>query len=858
MEEKSDEKNEELEENPTAENEGKKENIIGREIEDEMKQSYLDYSMSVIVGRALPDVRDGLKPVHRRILYTMQQGGLLHNKPFKKSANVVGNCMAKFHPHGDAAIYDSLVRMAQPFAMRYPLVDGQGNFGSIDGDSAAAMRYTEARMQKISEELLQDIEKNTVKFIPNFDNSTKEPTVLPAKTPNLLINGSSGIAVGMATNIPPHNIKEVCEGVMKIIDNPDIKIKELIETIKGTDFPTGGEIQGTKGIFEAFRNGKGRVVIRSKSHIEEEKNKTKIIVTEIPYMVNKALLLEQIAYLVKEKRIIGITDLRDESDRDGMRVVIELSKGANPDIILNQLYKHSRLQDSFGINMLALVDNTPKLMGIREILKNFLQHRQIVVRKRTEFDLEKAKERAHILEGLIIALKDIDNIIQKIKKSKDVHEALKVLMTDYDLSEAQGKAILDMKLQKLASLEQEKIRKEHAELISIIEKLKTILDDENEILNIIKDELRDMISKYGDERRTGIVAAESDIFIEEEDMIDEEDMIVTITHSGYIKKLPTETYREQRRGGKGVIAAGKKDEDFVEDIFVANTHDFMMFFTNKGKVHWLKVYQIPTASRQARGTAIVNLLNLEKEEKVTAFINVNDFTKNFLVMATERGIVKKTSLKAFSRPRKGGIIALNLEENDELISVKLTDGNKNLIIATDNGMAVRFRESNVRDMGRTARGVRGIKLREGAKVIGMVIGDESRSLLTVTENGYGKRTKITEYRLINRGGIGVANIKCTERNGKVVIIKSVVGNEGVVIITKQGIGIRVPINGISEIGRNTQGVRIIKLGQGDNVVAAAKIDTEEEEEKEELEKGFVEESEKENNDSKNESISNNP
>lgn len=728
------------------------------------------------------------------------------------------NCMGKYHPHGDVSVYDALVRMAQEFSLRYPLVDGQGNFGSIDGDSAAAQRYTEARLKKIAEEMLQDIEKNTVKFIPNFDNSLEEPTVLPSKLPNLLVNGSSGIAVGMATNIPPHNLNEVCSAVIKLIENPNISVNEICEIIKGPDFPTAGIIAGKRGILEAYATGRGLVRVRGKVETEEDQ----IIVNEIPYMVNKSLLVEQIAELIKNKTITGISDLRDESDRDGLRIVIELKKGTNQEVVLNQLFKHSRLQTTFGINIVALVNNEPKTLNIKELIQHFVNHRKEVVTKRTQFDLSKAENRAHILEGVIIALKNIDAVVQKIKKSKDIQEAQDVLKKDYSLTDIQTKAILDMRLQKLASLEQKKIREEYDNMLKLIEELKSILASEKKIFDIIKKELAELKDQYGDERRTTIVEAEEED-LEVEDLIAEEEVIVTITHAGYTKRTPIDTYKQQKRGGKGIIATGTKEEDFVEDIFIANTHSYILFFTNKGQVYWLKVYKIPEASRQAKGSAIINLLNLGKEEKVTAFIPVKEFDEShYLIMATKSGIVKKTNLSSYSRPRAGGIRAITLN-GDELVNVKITDGTKQVILATENGMAVKFHEKNVRPMGRTAAGVRGIKLRKGDKVVEMVLGEDEKTLLTVTENGYGKRTGISEYRLINRGGSGVKNIICSDRNGKVVSITTVEDSDELMFISKNGIAIRIPASGISVIGRNTQGVRIMKLEEGDKVVAAAKI-----------------------------------
>jgi len=801
------------------------EEIIPRIIEEEMKQSYVDYAMSVIVGRALPDVRDGLKPVHRRILFAMNDMGMLHNKPFKKSARIVGEVLGKYHPHGDVAVYDSLVRMVQPFSLRYPLIDGQGNFGSVDGDSAAAMRYSEARLKKLSEELLQDIDKNTVKFIPNFDSSLKEPTVLPSKVPNLLINGSSGIAVGMATNVPPHNMGEIVDGTMALIDNPNLEIEQIMQYIKGPDFPTGATICGRQGILHAYKTGRARVIVRAKTELQQEKNR--IVITEIPYMVNKAEMIKQIANLVNDNKIRGISDIRDESDREGMSVIIELRKDANANVVLNQLYKHTRLQDTFGIIMVALVNNEPKLLGIKPIIQHFINHRKEVVRKRTEFDLNKAKERDHILQGLLIALQDIDKTVKLIKGSSSVQEAKTTLQSNLSITDKQALAILDMKLQKLAALEQEKIKKEHSELLKLIEELSSILASEQRILDIIKNELLELKKNYGDERRTEIAQEEAETF-EMKDLIKQEKMVITITHTGYIKRQPLKTYRQQKRGGKGIIAAGTKEQDFVEDIFIANTLSYILFFTNKGRIHWLKVYNIPEGSRQALGKPIVNLLQLQKDEKISAFIPVSQFKENeFLIMATRKGTVKKTELLAYSNPRRGGIIAITLEENDELIEVVKTDGTKQIMLATKNGAAVRFKETDVRPTGRSAKGVRGATLREGDEIIGMVVADDTRILLTITENGYGKRTKVLEYRLTRRGGVGVRNIICSERNGKVVAVKSVTDKDDLMFISKHGITIRTPAKGISVIGRATQGMRLMKLEEKDKVVAAARIVREE-------------------------------
>jgi DNA gyrase subunit A len=797
------------------------EEIIPRIIEEEMKQSYVDYAMSVIVGRALPDVRDGLKPVHRRILFAMNDMGMVHNKPFKKSARIVGEVLGKYHPHGDTAVYDSLARMVQPFSLRYPLIDGQGNFGSIDGDSPAAMRYTEARLKKLSEEILQDIDKKTVKFAPNFDGSLNEPTVLPSKVPNLLINGSSGIAVGMATNIPPHNMGEVVDGTIALIDNPEIEIEELNKYIQGPDFPTGAIICGREGVGHAYKTGRGRIIVRAKTEIQPEKNR--IVVTEIPYMVNKAEMIKQIADLVNSDKIRGISDIRDESDRDGMSIIFELKKDANPNVVLNQLFKHSRLQDTFGIIMVALVNNEPRLLNIKNIIRYFVEHRKIIVTKRTEFDLEKAKDRAHILEGLLIALKDIDRTVKLIKESSSVEEARSTLQENLTISEKQAAAILDMKLQKLAALEHEKIKKEHSQLLTLIKELGEILASEERILEIIKSELLELKKSYGDARRTGIEIAEAETF-EMEDLIKQEDMVITITHSGYIKRQPLKTYRQQKRGGKGIIAAGTKDSDFVEDIFIADTHAYILFFTNKGRIHWLKVYNVPEGSRQALGKSIVNLLHLEQDEKISAFIPIPEFKAgDFLIMATKNGTIKKTDLMAYSNPRKGGIIAITLEPNDELIGVVKTDGKKQIMLATKNGAAVRFKETDVRPTGRSAKGVKGATLRHSDQTIGMVVANDNETLLTITENGFGKRTLVSEYRLTRRGGVGVKNIICSERNGPVVSVKSITDNDELMFISRDGITIRTPAKGISVIGRATQGMTLMKLQEEDKVVAAAKI-----------------------------------
>ena len=807
------------------EKERKPEKIILQIIEDEMKKSYLDYAMSVIVGRALPDIRDGLKPVHRRILYAMNDMGIVHSKPYKKCARIVGEVLGKYHPHGDVAVYDSLVRMAQSFSLRFPLVEGQGNFGSVDGDNAAAMRYTEARLAKISDEILQDIDKDTVKFVDNFDGTLQEPTVLPSKLPNLLINGSSGIAVGMATNIPPHNLQEVCDAVIKVIDNPDISLNEILQIIKGPDFPTGGIILGRNNLYEVYSTGRGKLKVRAKIKTEQENGRENLIVEEIPYEVNKSQLIEEIAQLVRDKKIKEINDIRDESDREGMRIVIELKKDVDPNIVINQLYKHSRLQVTFGVIMIALVNNVPRTLALKEIIDFYIKHRVEIVENRTKFDLKKTEERNHVLEGLIIALNDIDRIIAGIKASKTVNDAQNFLMKNYKISELQAKAILDLKLQKLSSLEQEGIRKEQKDLIETIKKLKFILENESEVLRIIKEELEDL-KKYSNARRT--VFSEEEEELEIEDLIESQDMVITITHAGYIKRIPVDTYRQQKRGGKGITATETKEADFVEDLFVGNTHSYILFFTDKGKVYWQKVYQLPEASRIATGKAIINLIGTENGEKVTAFIPVIEFDpKKYLILCTKNGIIKKSSLEDYSNPRKGGILAINLEEGDELINAVITDGTKELILATKDGKAVRFNEKDVRCVGRTSKGVTGVTLEENDEVIGLVVAEKNKTLLTITETGYGKRSDIEEYRLVRRASKGVINIKTSERNGKIVAIKEVDDDDELMFISKDGILIRVAVKDISTIGRNTQGARLMKLKPGDKVVSAAKIIKEE-------------------------------
>jgi DNA gyrase subunit A len=798
------------------------EKIIPVNIEDEMQRSYIDYAMSVIVGRALPDVRDGFKPVHRRILYAMHDMGIRSRGAYKKCARIVGEVLGKYHPHGDTAVYDALVRMAQDFNMRYPLIDGQGNFGSVDGDSAAAMRYTEARLASIAEEMLLDIDKDTVDFVPNFDESLQEPEVLPGKLPNLLINGSAGIAVGMATNIPPHNLSEVIDATIMLIDNPGVEISDLMEVIKGPDFPTGGIIHGKWGIMSAYTTGRGAVKIRARTEMEEVKGRARIIVTEIPYQVNKARLIESIADLVKDKKIEGISDLRDESDREGMRMVIELKKTAVPEIVLNQLFKHTQMESTFGIINLSLVDGEPRVLNLKEAIQCYIGHRQVVVRRRTQFELDKAEKRAHILEGLLIALDNIDAVIKLIRGSKTVDDARDGLMENFELTTEQARAILDMRLQKLTGLEREKIDEEYAELKRKIAWYREVLASEAKILGIIKEELLELKEKYGDTRRTEIVEAEADLDIE--DLIAEEDMVVITTRSGYIKRLPVDVYRSQGRGGKGVIGMETKEEDSVKDIFIASTHDYMLFFTNQGRVHWLKVYRIPESGRYSRGKAIVNLLEVKPGERVTATFAIKEFTEgHYLMMATKYGKVKKTELTAYSRPRRGGIIALGLQEGDELIEVVMTDGWREIVLATRDGKAIKFNEKDARPMGRPAMGVRGIRLRKGDIVVGMVIVNEEQSLLTVTENGFGKRTPFDDYPLQRRGGKGVINIKTSQRNGKVVGIQAVSKEDEVMFTSAKGIVIRVPVKGISVIGRNTQGVTLMRLQEEDKLVGIARV-----------------------------------
>ena len=799
-------------------------------IEEEMRESFMAYAMSVIISRALPDVRDGLKPVHRRALYAMYDAGNTSDKPYKKSARLVGDIMGKYHPHGDTAIYDTIVRMAQDFNLRYPLVDGQGNFGSIDGDNPAAMRYTEIRMTSLAEEMLADIEKETVDFIPNYDDSLKEPAVLPSRIPNLLINGSAGIAVGMATNIPPHNLSEVIDGLVALIGNPDVTIKQLMRHIPGPDFPTAGFIHGKEPIVQAYEEGKGIVQMRGKAFTETVKRtgKEQIVISEIPYMVNKKRLIEQIAELVNDKKIEGIGDLRDESDREGMRIVIELKRDAVADIVINQLYKHTPLQDSFGVNMLAIVDGKPKLLNLKEALKAFVDHRKEVVTRRTAYDLRKAEERLHILEGFRIALDNLDAVIALIRASADPKVAKDGLMTNFSLSELQAQAILDLRLQRLTGLERDKIMEEHRETVELIAKLRAILADEKEIYKIIVTELKEIKEKYGDERRTQIVERSEEISIE--DMIVDEDMAVTISHEGYIKRNPVTLYRAQRRGGKGKIGATTKEEDFVEYLFIASMHSYILFFTTVGKVYWIKVHELPQASRAARGRPIVNLLNLEAGERVSAFLTVREFLEGrYIVFATKNGLIKKTELMAYAHPRPSGIRAIGLEAGDEVIGVRLTDGNQEIILSTAEGQSIRFKEAQVRSTGRGTFGVVGMKLDPDDKVVSMEMLSPGATILTVAEGGFGKRTEMGEYRLQSRGGKGIITMKTTDKTGRVIGVQQVTEEDQLMLVSNNGKIIRMRIKDIRVIGRNTQGVRLIELDEGERVVSLARLAEKEEE-----------------------------
>ncbi|MEN1966522.1 DNA gyrase subunit A [Lentibacillus sp. N15] len=810
-------------------------NVLGVNLSQEMRTSYLDYAMSVIVSRALPDVRDGLKPVHRRILYAMNDLGMHADKAYKKSARIVGEVIGKYHPHGDSAVYESMVRMAQDFSYRNMLVDGHGNFGSVDGDSAAAMRYTEARMSKISMELLRDINKDTIDYQDNYDGSEREPVVFPSRFPNLLVNGTSGIAVGMATNIPPHNLGETIDAVLAVSKDPEISIDELMENyIFGPDFPTAGQILGRSGIRKAYETGKGSITIRAKVNIEEQANgKATIIATELPYQVNKAKLVEKIAELVRDKRLEGITDLRDESDRNGLRVVIELRRDANPNVVLNNLYKYTALQTTFGINMLALVDGHPKVLTIKQCLMHYLDHQKVIIKRRTAFELRKAEARAHILEGLRVALDHLDEVISLIRNSKTTDIARDGLMERFQLSEKQAQAILDMRLQRLTGLEREKIENEYNELKQLIEELRAILADDEKVLEIIRDELTEIKERYGDERRTEIMSGGADFF-EDEDLIPEENIVITLTHKGYIKRLPSSTYRTQKRGGRGIQGMGTNEDDFVEHLVSTSTHDTVLFFTNKGKVYKTKGYEIPEFSRTAKGIPIINLLQVEQGEWVNAVITVSEFADDwYFCFTTKYGISKRTKLSQFANIRKGGLIALNVREDDELISVRLTDGSKHIMIATRNGYLIRFPEEQIRSMGRTAAGVKGISLRGDDKVISMEILEEGSNILNVTSKGYGKQTPEAEYRVTNRGGKGIFTCNVTEKTGHVVAVKAVTGEEDMMLITVAGVLIRIPVEGISETGRNTQGVRLIRLHDEEEVATVTMVERDDEENEEE-------------------------
>jgi DNA gyrase subunit A len=801
-----------------------RDNTLPRDIVDEMQESYLNYSMSVIVARALPDVRDGLKPVHRRILYGMSELGSSWNRPYKKCARIVGDVLGKYHPHGDSSVYDALVRMAQDFSMRYELVDGQGNFGSIDGDNAAAMRYTESRMTKLSSEMLKDLEKDTVEWEPNFDETLKEPSVLPSSVPTLLINGSEGIAVGMATKIPPHNLVEIINGLIALIENDDISTDELMQHIKGPDFPTAGLIIGMDGLKNAYETGRGKIKMRARAHIETNKSgKDSIVITEVSYQTNKANLVEKIADLVRDKKVVGITDLRDESDKDGIRVVIETKRDAVPEVILNQLYKHTQLQDTFGIILLALVDGIPKIMPLKVVLSHFVNFRHNVVVRRTEFELREAEARAHILEGLKVALDNIDEVIAVIRGSKDPTQAKEGLMNSFNLSEIQSQAILDMRLQKLTGLEVDKVVAEYKEMIKLIAHLKGILDSKSQRMNIIKSELLEIRDQYGDERRTEILPLDTDFSME--DMIAEEEVVLTITHQGYIKRTALNTYRTQRRGGRGVQGAMSKDEDFVEHLFIANTHNYMLFFTDKGKCYWLKVYDIPQGGRATRGRAIVNLIVCEPGEKVEAFVSVKEFDDHhYIVMATKNGIVKKTVLSAYGKPRKGGIYAIEIREGDKLIEARITNGEHDILLGTHGGKSIRFSENNIRPSGRKTMGVKGITLSfKDDFVIGMLVVKREGTILVATEKGYGKRTDVIQYRTQTRGGKGVMTMRCTEKTGKMVNFMEVVDSDDLIVITDSGVLMRQPVADIRSIGRVTQGVKLVKLDEGTSISSITRV-----------------------------------
>ena len=797
--------------------------ILPVNLEQEMKNSYIDYAMSVIVSRAIPDVRDGLKPVHRRILYAMQEAGMTTGKPYKKSARIVGEVLGKYHPHGDSSVYDAIVRMAQDFSMRYMLADGHGNFGSVDGDPAAAMRYTEVRMSRISELMLQDIDKDTVDFVPNYDESLKEPAVLPSKFPELLVNGTSGIAVGMATNIPPHNLGEVIDGTLMLIDNPETTVEELMGVIKGPDFPTGGLIMGKSGIKDAYTTGRGSIRMRAQVHTETMSNgKPRIVVTELPYQVNKARLIEKIADLVRDKQIEGITDLRDESDRNGMSIVIELRRDANADVVLNQLYKHTSLQETFGVIMLALVDGQPQVLNLKEVLHYYIKHQEDVITRRTRYELKKAEARAHILEGLNIALDHLDAVISTIRSSRTGEIAKAALMEGFKLSDKQAQAILDLRLQRLTGLERDKIEEEYQEILKKIDWLKSVLADEGKILAIIKEELTAVKNKYNDDRRTSITRDSSDISME--DLIPDDDVVVTLTHNNYIKRMPLATYKNQKRGGQGIVGMKTKDTDFVENILITTNHHVILFFTNRGRLYYLKAYEIAESSRQAKGTAIVNLINLDQDEKITAVIHVREFKPDrYLFMATKNGVVKRVQMSEFKSRSSIGVRAISLDESDELIGVKFTDGTKTIIMGTKHGMAITFEETQVRSMGRSARGVRGIKLDDDDEIVGMDTIKSDGKVLTVSENGLGKRTPIEEYTVHNRGGKGMINMKITERTGNVVGIKVVRPGQEVMLISTDGVIIRTDIDEISIISRNSQGVKLMSVGDSDKVASFATI-----------------------------------
>jgi len=817
-----------------------RERILPRLIEDEMRESFIDYSMSVIVARALPDVRDGLKPVHRRVLYAMNELGLVPGRPYKKSATVVGDVLGKYHPHGDQSVYDALVRMVQDFSLRYPLVDGQGNFGSVDGDSAAAYRYTETRLTRIAMAMLQDIEKNTVDFVPNFDDRLQEPTVLPSLLPNLLVNGSSGIAVGMATNIPPHNLREVAKAVAHLVDHPEATPKDLHKLVTGPDFPTGGIIYGRQGIKDTYETGRGRIQVRARAQVEEKESsgRAQIVVTEIPYMVNKARLIELIAQLARERKIEGISDLRDESDRDGMRIVIELKRDAVPLVVLNNLYKHTPMQITFGAIMLALVDGRPKEMNLRELLQHFIEHRHEVIVRRTTYDLDQAQAREHILEGLKIAVDNIDAVIKVIRAAETVEEADQKLRARFKLTERQSKAILDMRLAKLTGLEIEKLEAELKEVRAFIKEMKSILDSKPKRMGILKKEIEDLAKEFGDERRTEIVADEGEFSVE--DLIADEDMVVTVSHAGYIKRISVSTYRRQRRGGRGLNGMGMKEEDWVEHLFIASTHDYVMFFTDQGRVYWLKVYDIPQMGRAAKGKPVVNCIAIRPDERVETLVNVREFSEDkSLLFVTKLGTVKKTRLSAYGNVRATGIIAINIEPGDQLIDVQVTDGTNDIVLATKFGMSIRFHEKDARDMGRDTTGVKGIELAKGDEVIGMVIVRRDATLLTVTQKGLGKRSELSEYRVQHRGGKGILTLKRTEKTGDCVALKEVIPDDELMVITRHGVIIRLPVNDIRVIGRNTQGVKIINLDDGDSVIDVARVVREEEAgaEEEEVEAG---------------------